>query len=333
MSSPPRAGRDMKRREFIGLIGSMAAWPLAARALPPAGKLTTVGVLAPLSYPAVEGLRLGFRELGYVETQNLRLEYRWADGPTHQFDAVVAELVGLRVDALVTYATPAALAAQRATRTIPIVLAAVGDPVGSGLVASLARPGANVTGFASVSPELEVKRLELMTHLLPNLKRVGLLWNASTPPVVIAEAAVQEAARGLGLAVASISLRDPTGFEVAFADLRREQPDGVLVLSDSMLLVHQQRIIAFMADARLPAMYAHQDTVKAGGLLSYGAVYADLFRRAAGYVDRIVNGAKPADLPVEQPTKLELVINLKTARLLGIEIPPQLLASADEVIE
>ena len=276
---------------------------------------------------------MGFRELGYVERQNLRLEYRWADGPTDQFHAVVAELVGLGVDAIVTFATPASLAAQRATRTIPIVLAAVGDPVGSGLVASLARPGANVTGFASVSPELEVKRLGLMTQLLPNLKRVGLLWNPSNPPVVIAEAAVREAAQGLGLAVASIGVRDPSGFEVAFADLRRQRPDGILVLSDGMLLTHQQRIIAFMADARLPAVYSHQDTAKAGGLLSYGAYYAELFRRAAGYVDRIVNGAKPGDLPVQQPERLQLVINLKTARALGLEVPPTLLAIADEVIE
>jgi len=323
----------MKRRKFITLIGGGAAWPLVARARAPAGKLVTVGILAPQSFPAVQGVLQGFRELGYIEKQNLRLEYRWPNGSADQFFGVASELVGLGVDAIVTYATQASLAAQRATRTIPIVMAAIGDPVGSGLVASLARPGGNITGFASGSTELEVKRLELMTQLLPNLRRVGLLWNPANPPVVIAETAVQRAAQGLGLAVASVPVRDQGDFENAFQLLRRERPEGILVLTDPMLLSHSQRIIDFMAEARLPAMYSHQDTVRAGGLLSYGAYYIELFRRAAGYVDKILNGTKPGDLPVQQPERLQLVINLKTAKVLGIEVPPMLLARADEVIE
>jgi len=324
----------IRRREFVMLLGgAAAAWPPVARAQPPAGKLVKIGVLVPPLFPAVEGLRQGFRELGYIENQNLRLEYRWADGPADRFNGVASELVGLRVDAIVSFSTPASLAAQRATRTIPIVMAAVGDPVGSRLVASLVRPGGNVTGFASVSPELEVKRLELMTQLLPNLKSVGLLWNPTNAPVAIAEAAVRQTAQRLGFAVVSVGVGSEAEFDSGFRELRQARPDGVLVLTDPMLLNHQQQIITFMGDARLPAMYAHQDTAKAGGLLSYGAYYVALFRRAAGYVDKILNGATPGDLPVQQPERLQLVINLKTAAALGLEVPTMLLARADEVIE
>jgi putative tryptophan/tyrosine transport system substrate-binding protein len=324
----------MKRREFMTLLGgAAAAWPTVTWARAPSGRSVTVGVLAPQSFAAVEGLQEGFRELGYFENQNLRLEYRWAEGSADRFTGIASELVRIGVDAIVTFGTPAALAAQKATTTIPIVMAAIGDPVGSGLVSSLSRPGGNITGFSSVSPELEAKRLQLMTELLPNLARVGVLWNPTNAPVVIGEATVRRAAQALGLTVESIPVRGADDFESAFVHLRRERPDGVLVLTDPMLVAQSRRIIDFMAEHRLPAVYAHQDTARAGGLVSYGAYYRELFRRAAGYVDKILNGAKPSELPVQQPERLQLVINLKTAKELGLSVPDRLLALADEVIE
>jgi ABC-type uncharacterized transport system substrate-binding protein len=326
--------RHTRRREFMSLLGgAVLDWPTVTWARAPSGTSVTVGVLAPQSFAAVEGLQEGFRELGYFENQNLRLEFRWAEGSADQFTGIASEFVRIRVDAIVTFGTPAALAAQKATTAVPIVMAAIGDPVGSGLVSSLSRPGGNITGFASISPELEVKRLQLMTEMLPNVARVGVLWNPTNPSVVIAEETVRRAAQSLGLMVESIPVRDADDFQGAFVRLRRERPDSVLVLTDPMLVAHSRRIIDFMAEHRLPAVYAHQDTAHAGGLLSYGAYYRELFRRAAGYVDRILNGAKPSELPVQQPERLELVINLKTAKALGLQIPDKVLALADEVIE
>lgn len=324
----------MKRRDFIrSLGGAAAAWPLAARASPRSGKRVTVGVFVPPDFPAVAGLSEGFRELGYIEGQNLRLEYRWPDNSSQQFADLATELVKLPVNAIVTFGTPASLGSQKATANIPIVMAAVGDPVGSGLVASLARPGANITGFASVSPELEAKRLQIMTELIPNIARVAVFWNPKNAPVALAEAAVRDAAERLKITIESIPVGQADDLDGALDRLRQQPPQGVMTLTDPLLQTLSPRIIRFMADHRLPAIYAHQDTARAGGLLSYGAYYHELFRRAAGYVDKILNGAKPGELPVQQPERLQLVINLKTAKALGLDVPPSLLAQADEVIE
>jgi putative tryptophan/tyrosine transport system substrate-binding protein len=322
------------RREFVALIaGAMTGCPSLIWARAPADRIITIGVLAPPGYAAVEGLKEGFRELGYVENRNLVLEYRWTSGSADRFAEITSQLVRTHVDALVTFGTPAALGAQRATTTIPVVMAAIGDPVGSGLVSSLARPGRNITGFISTFPELDTKRLQLMTELVPHVARVGVLWNATNAPEVNSEMIVRRSAPTLQLAVDSVPVRTTDDLDGAFERLRRERPDGVLVLTDPMLLAESRRIIDFMAEHRLPAMYTHEDTAKAGGLVSYGAYYRELFRRSAAYVDRILNGAPPSELPVQQPERLHLVINLKTARALGLTVPDKLLALTDEVIE
>jgi len=328
----------VKRREFITLVGGAAAtlplWtmlPYVARAAPPA-RSVTIGVIAPLSFPAVEGLRKGFRELGYIEGRNLRLEHRWAEGPTERYVSVAQELLQLGVDAIVTWGTPATMGARQATATLPIVTAAVGDPVAAQLVPNLARPGGNVTGFSSLATELEVKRLQVLKELIPNLQRLGVLSNPANPATAIAARAVQQAAQSLGLTVATVEVR---GNEVdqALVELRDARPEAALVLADPVLLDHARDIVEFISAQRLVAMYAYRDFVQVGGLLSYGTNYHELFRRAAGYVDRILNGANPGDLPVQEADRFELAINLKTAKELGLEVPATVFALADEVIE
>ena len=321
----------MRRRDFIAGGTAATAWPSVLGAAPLQGRYVTLGVFVPPGFPAVDGLKDGFRQLGYTEGQNLRLEYRWS--AKDQFDDLVTELVKSGIDAIVTFGTPSSLACQRGTSTIPVVMAAVGDPVSSGLVSSLARPGGNITGFASVSPELEAKRLQILADLIPNLTRVGVLSNRRNRPVVVAEAAVQRAAEKLQITLESISVSDLSELASAFDRLRRQPPQAVMVLTDPLLQGYSPQIIKFMADNRLPSIYAHQDTARAGGLISYGAHYKELFRRAAEYVDKIMNGAKPGDLPVQQPERFELVINLRTAKLIGLDVPLHLQQLADEVIE
>jgi ABC-type uncharacterized transport system substrate-binding protein len=328
----------VNRRAFITLIGEAAAvWPVVTalprvvRAAPP-GRPVTIGVIAPLSFPAIEGLRKGFRELGYVEGRNLRLEYRWAEGSAEQYVGVAQELVGLGVDAIVTWGTPATMGARRATATLPIVTAAVGDPVAAQLVPNLARPGGNLTGFSSLATELEVKRLQVLKELLPNLQRLGILSNPANPAVQIAARALQQAARSSGPTIETVELRG-NDVDNALVELGNARPDAVLVLADPVLLDHAKDIVAFMSAQRLVAMYAYRDFVQVGGLLSYGTNYHELFRKAAGYVDRILNGTNPGDLPVQQADRFELAINLKTAKQLGLEVPATVLALADEVIE
>jgi putative tryptophan/tyrosine transport system substrate-binding protein len=313
--------------------GATISWPVVAWARAPLGRSVAIGVLAPQWYAAVEGLKDGFRELGYFENQNLAFEYRWSEGSADDFFKLAAELLQIPVDALVTFGTAAALGARKATTSVPIIMAAIGDPVGSGLVTSLARPGGNVTGFISTFPEFETKRLQLMSELLPRLERVSVLWNPGIAPEVNSEIVVRRAAQMLRLAIESVPVRGPDDFEGAFDRLQRDRPDGVLVFTDTMLLAHSQRIVDFMAQQHLPAVYTHEEFAKNGGLLSYGAYYPELFRRAAGYVDRILNGAKPSELPVQQTERLHLVINLKTAKALALTVPDKLLALADEVIE
>src|SRR5262245_402969 len=282
----------------------------------------------------VEAFRQGLRELGYIEGQNIVIEYRWADGRFDRLPALAAELVRLTVDVIVAPNTPAALAAKNATSTIPIILVTSGDPVGSGLVASLARPGGNVTGL-SLTPTLAItgKQLELLKQAFSTLSHVAVLANPANPPTADLLTETELAARSLGVQLRVVQVREPKQFDDAFATMKNERVPALLVIPDPLVNDSRGRIVAFAATNRLPAIYPYRTFVDAGGLMSFGVDLFDLSRRAATYVDRILKGAKPADLPVEQPTKFELVVNLKTAKTLGLTIPPSVLGRADEVIE
>jgi putative tryptophan/tyrosine transport system substrate-binding protein len=325
----------MKRREFITLIGGAAVvWPLATRAQQ-AGKIRTIGILnaGSAGVPSAVVLPDALRELGWIEGKNIVFERRYAENRVERLPELAAELVRLNVDVIVGLGTLAPLAAKRATTTIPIVMTAAGDPLGSGLVASLARPGGNVTGMSLMAPDLGGKRLELLKELLPRLARVAVLWNAANPYPALVFKETQAAGRTLGIEVQSLEVRDPRDFDGAFEALRRQRPDALITVEDPLTFNYMKLIADFAAGQRLPTLHGFREDVAAGALMSYGANLADLFRRAAGYVDKILRGAKPADLPVQQPTKFELVINLRTAKVLGLTVPPSLLARADEVIE
>jgi putative ABC transport system substrate-binding protein len=328
----------MRRREFIAALGGTAAWPVVALGQQ-LEKLPVVGYLSPGSSAVGplarhDAFQEGLRELGYVEGKNIAIAYRFADGKFDHLDELAAELVRLKVDLIVSVVTQASLAAKNATSTIPIVMVSVGDPVGSGLVVSLAHPGANVTGTSAMAAEVIGKSLELLKETIPNLSCVAVLWNPSNAVFQgqILEA-TEDAARKLGLELQDFGVRGPDEFQVAFAGIINGRAGALLVLPDPMLAFYQTPIIDFANQRRLPSMYGLRDHAAAGGLVAYGPYYAQIYRRAAAYVDKILKGAKPADLPVEQPTKFELVINLKTAKALGLTIPPTLLARADEVIE
>ncbi len=300
-----------------------------------AKKVPRIGLLVPGSESAfsirTEAFRQGLRELGYVEGKNIAIEYRWAEGNLDRLPALAAELVLLKVD-LIFASGNAARAAKSATRTIPIV-ATSADPVGTGLVASLARPGGNITGLSLLSPELSGKRLELLKETVPKLSRVAVLLNptAANSPSDLKE--TQTAARSLGMQLQLLEARSPDKFDPSFSAMMREHAGALVVTTDLMFLDNRTRIVSLAAKNRLPVMYYDRSFVEAGGLMSYGADIDDLFRRAATYVDKILKGAKPADLPVEQPTKFELVINLKTAKQIGLTIPPNVLVRADKVIK
>jgi putative ABC transport system substrate-binding protein len=329
----------VKRRRFLltSLAGALAA-PLAAEAQP-AAKVPRIGYLAG-SLAATGNLHQhflqGLRDLGYVEGRNVMIEYRDAEGKYDRLPALAAELVALKVDVIVVGSTPAALAAKQGAKTIPIVLAFVADPVGSGLVISLARPGGNVTGLSFLAPELVGKRLELLKQAVPGVSRVAALWHPGdyserTERDMRTEADV--AARALGVRLQVVEARGPEEFDRAFSDMTSARADAVTVQSTNIFLIERRRLVDVANKNRLPAMYVTREFVDAGGLMSYGPNVPDLFRRAATYVDKILKGAKPSNLPVEQPTKFELVINLKTAKALGLTIPPSLLLRADQVIE
>jgi putative ABC transport system substrate-binding protein len=327
----------MERRTFMTLVsGGLLAAPLAAEAQP-AGRVYRVGVLlaAPVSAVGanVQAFRQGLRELGYVEGQNLTLELRGMTTAESRMDHLAADLVRSKTDVLVTWTTPATLAAKRATNTVPIVMVSVGDPVGAKLVASLSRPGGNVTGITSVSLELTGKQLQLLTDLRPGATRIAVLRNSTNPSAALIWRETQTAARALGVQLQLVDVRDPRELEAAFAAMGRERPPGLLVLADAMFLAERSRIAELAQKARLPTAFARSENVEAGGLVSYGPKLTEQFRQAAVYVDKILKGAKPADLPVERPTKFELVINLKTAKALGLTIPQSLLLRADEVIQ
>jgi len=273
------------------------------------------------------------RELGWIEGKNVTFEHRFAENRLERLPELAAELVRLNVDVIVAVGTLGPLAAKRATTTIPIVMLSAGDPLGTGLVDSLARPGGNVTGMSLMVPDLGGKRLELLKELLPRLSRVAVFWNAANPYPAIVFKETQAAGRTLGIEVHSLEVRGPDDLDGAFAAARQQHPDALISVEDPLIFTYRKRIADFAVAEQLPSLHGFSEEVKAGALIFYGANQPDLIRRAAGYVDKILKGAKPADLPVQQPTTFELVINLKTARALGLEVPPTLLARADEVIE
>src|SRR5262249_51097316 len=318
---------------IVTLLVSLLAVPLAAAAQP-SGQVYRIGFLstAPLPAHLWEALLDGLRERGYREGRNLVFERRFSEGKAERFPALAAELVRLRVDCIIVPTTPAALAAKHATQTIPIVMTTAIDPVGGGLVASLARPGGNLTGLSVLAPELSGKRLELLREVGASLTRGAVLWNAANPANAAAWHETQAAAGALGLRLHAQAVRGPQDLEGAFALTAQARPEALLVLEDALINMHRPQIAAFVMQQHLPSVFVHKEWVVAGGLMSYGPSLPDLFRRAATYVDKILKGAKPADLPVEQPMKFELVLNLKTAKALGLTIPPMLLFQADEVI-
>jgi ABC-type uncharacterized transport system substrate-binding protein len=327
----------MKRREFITLLGgAVATWSLATHARAQA-KIPRVGFMgnstAALEANLVDAFREGLRELGYEEGHNIVIEYRWADGQYERFPALVTELIAAKVDVIVTAGTPAALAVKKATTTVPLVMVAVGDPVGTGLVPSLARPDGNLTGLSSVAPDLEGKRLELLREIVPSVSRVAVFFNSVNPFHVASMRQAQVAGETLGIKVQQHDIRKSEDLDEAFAAIRKERPDALLILADRVFLHNRQRMMDFTQEQRLPNVNAYKELVEAGGLISYGPSYEDMHKRAAIYVNKILKGAKPGNLPIEQPTKFTLVVNLKAAKALGISMPPTVLSRADEVVE
>ncbi|MFL6805923.1 MAG: ABC transporter substrate-binding protein [Xanthobacteraceae bacterium] len=325
----------MRRRAFIALLGGAAAgWPLAARAQQP-GKLPTIGFLG--AAPSIESQRVAafeqrLRELGWIEGRTVAIEYRWAEGRSERYAENAAELVRLKVDVIVTSATPPTLAAKQATEVIPIVFATLSDPVGTGLVASLARPGGNVTGLANQLSDTGGKKLELLREVVPGLRRLAIMANVGNPASVLDMREAQATARTIGLEVTTSEIRQAKDIAPAFEALK-DRADALYLSPDPLMNTHRIRINILAVGARLPTMHGHREYVEAGGLMSYGHNLPNQFRRAADFVDKILRGAKPADIPVEQPTKFDLIINVTAAKALGLDIPPTLLARADEVIE
>jgi putative ABC transport system substrate-binding protein len=326
---------DVGRREFIALIGGVAAWPLAARAQQPA-KVARIGYLdlgpASARESRVEALRAGLRDLGWVEGKNILIEFRWADNVS-QLPALAAELVRMNVDVIFAPSSTMVEPASKATKTIPIVFSNHADPIGTGHVASLPRPGGNITGLSELATELNVKALEMLKEAVPTATRIGVLWNPTTPSQVPGLQAVKAAGEKLGLALHVVPATTLEQFDHALASMARDHVDGVFVVPSPLTLMERAPLAQVALRYRLPTMFAARENVEAGGLMSYGVDRHDLTRRAALYIDKILKGAKPADLPVEQASKYQLIINLKTAKALGLEIPPSVLARADEVIE
>jgi ABC-type uncharacterized transport system substrate-binding protein len=321
------------RRAFTRGALALLVTPLAAGAQQPA-KVPRIGILRSGSAPdpLVEAFRQGLRELGYAEGRNITIEYRWAEGRETQLPDLAADLVRLQVDVIVAAGQAPALAAKHATAAIPIVMPASADPVGLGLVASLGRPGGNVTGLTGLGDELAGKRMQRLKETFPRVSRAAVLWEPAGSAEMVR--ASETAARALGIRLQTLRAGRPDDLASAFAEAQQDRADALFVLPSGFFYAQRARLVELAAKHRLPAMYDQKDfVVGSGGLMSYGANFHDLFRRAAGYVDKILKGAKPADLPVEQPTKYELVINLKTAKALGLTIPPSVLARADEIIQ
>ena len=326
----------MKRREFITVVGgAVATWPLTVRAQY-TRKAATVGYLGQ-STPLVDAQRLPvfvqrLRELGWVEGHNVAIEIRWAEGRIDRAAEIAAEFVRLKVDVIVTAGTPQVAAAKNTTTVVPIVFAAAGDPVGTGLVATLARPGGNVTGLSVLATDLPAKRIELLRQAVPNLRHLAIVGNASNAAVALEMGEFKAAAATLGLEAVMLDIRRAEDFAPALKSLK-DRAEALYICQDLLTNTNRIEINTLALGARLPAMLASREQMEAGGLMSYGPNLPDLFRRAADYVDKILRGAKPADLPVEQPTKFDLVVNLATAKVLGITLPATLLARADDIIE
>jgi len=323
------------RRKFLATLGGAAAWPLAARAQQPA-KLPTIGFLGAGTSSSHGQWAAAFvqrlHELGWIEGRTIAIEYRWAEGRSDRYAEIAAELVRLKVDVIVMSGTAAVVAAKQATSVIPIVFAAAGDPVGTGLVASLARPGGNVTGLSLQQTDLAAKRLELLREVVPGLRRLAILANLGSAAAVLDMREVEATAGTLGLEVITLEIRRGEDIAPAFEALKG-RAEALYVVIDPLVNTHRIRINTLALAARLPTMHTFREGVEAGGLMSYGTSFPDLFRRAADYVDKILRGAKPGDIPVEQPTKFDLVINLTTAKAVGLTIPESFLLRADEVIE
>jgi len=326
----------MKRREFILALGGAASWPLAARAQQPMAKLPTIGFLGSATL-LVESQRVAafvqrLRQLGWIENRNVAIEYRWAEGRTERFTELAAEFARLKVDLIVAATTPAVIAAKQATSVIPIVITTANDPVATGLVASLARPGGNVTGLSNQMVDTAAKRLELLREVVPGLRRLAILANVDNPGAVLDTREAQAAASAVGLEATTFEVRRAEEIAPLF-EAFKGPTDALYVVADPLMNTNRIRISTLAVGARLPTMHGVRDHVEAGGLMSYGSNIVDQYRRAADYVDKILRGAKPGELPVEQPTKFDLVINLTTAKAIGLTLPPPILLRADEVIE
>jgi putative ABC transport system substrate-binding protein len=325
----------LRRRDFITLLGGAAAWPVAVRAQQPT-KLPTIGYLGP-NTRSLDVHRLGalvrrLRELGWIEGRTVAIEYRWADGRNEHLAEIAAELVRLKVDVIVTAATPPTAAAKQATSTIPIVFAAVGDPVATGLVASLVRPGGNLTGLSVQQSDIAGKRLELLREIIPDLRRLAILANSDNATAVLDMRDAQAAAGTLGLDSVTLEVRRPEDITLAF-DTLKGSVQALYVCNEPLVVTNRIRISTLALGARLPTMHGAREHVEAGGLMSYAPNFPDLFQRAGDFVDKILRGTKPGDIPIEQPTRFELVINLTTAKALALTIPESFLLRADEVIE
>ncbi len=324
------------RREFITLIGgAAAAWPFGARAQQP-GKVSRIGFLGSASASGyarqLEGFRSGLRDLGYIEGTNVVIAYRWAEGNYVRLPELAVELIRSNVDVIVTHGTPGTLAAKQATVTVPIVMAIIGDPVGTGIVASLARPGGNITGTSFFGPELGAKRIELLKEMLPHMTRVGVLVNPDNPYFRLELPALEATARSLSVEVSQFPVRSPSEFEGAFEKMQQEDVKAVTVQDEGMLTANVTAIAALAIRRNLLSM-GNNDLARAGGLIGYGVDFFEIFRRAAAFVDKVLKGTKPTDIPIEQAARFHFVLNLKTARALGLDVPTSMLLRADEVIE
>jgi putative ABC transport system substrate-binding protein len=326
----------MRRRNFIALLGGAATWPLAARAQQ-GERVRRVGLLIGVGDNAIgqaraKAFQRELGRLGWTDGRNVALEVRWGEGPIERFTEAIAEFIRLKVDVIVTTGTPATAIAKQATTVIPIVFVGAGDPVGTGLIGSLSRPGGNVTGLSNQNRDVAGKRVEMLREIVPDLARLGVLATSNNPSVVLEMRDVQQAASRLGLEIVMLEIRRADDIAPAI-DAHKEHVQALYVVGDTLTNSNARRINTLALAARLPTTYSIREQVDAGGLMSYGADTQDLSRRGADYVDKILRGAKPADIPVEQPSKLDLIINLTTAKALGLTIPPALLATADEVVE
>jgi putative tryptophan/tyrosine transport system substrate-binding protein len=326
--------KDMTNKiTVLTLCAMLLALCLSAEAQQPA-KVARIGVLSGVGdFPSVEAFREGLRELGYVEGENITIEYRSAEGKVDRLPDLAAELVRLKVDVIVGATNPAIVALKQTTQTIPVVMAIVGDPVGAGFIASLAHPGGNISGLSNISEDLSGKRLELLKEVNPRITRVALFWNPTNRTHAVLRKETQAAATVLAIKLSLFDIQVPDAIERAFGKLSREHAEALIVLADPVTFSHQKQIVDLAAKNRLPAMYPWTEFVNSGGLMAYAPNRDDLWRRAATYVDKILKGRKPADLPVEQPTKFEFIVNLKAAKQIGLTIPPNVLARADKVIK